>query len=146
MMPRYSYYVLRMPCYPPVLLFHPPPGALFSCLNLRRPTVIFVGFVPFCFCFFHSFAFQLLDIVQAVVTGVVPSSPRFLPSILSRIGFSNPTARRFFIECVANSALALSASQFVLKKKALRIYTTRVCTRRGDSNSRNWPITGPRIT
>ena len=36
---------------------------------------------------------------QAVVTGVVPSPPRFLPSVLSRIGFSNPTARRFFIEC-----------------------------------------------
>ena len=40
---------------------------------------------------------------QAVVTGVVPSPPLLLPSILSRIGFSNPTARRFFIECVASS-------------------------------------------
>ena len=39
---------------------------------------------------------------QAVVTGVVPSSPRFLPSILSRIGFRNPTARRFS-SSVANS-------------------------------------------
>ena len=41
---------------------------------------------------------------QAVVTGVVPSPPRFLPSIyIAYIGFGNPTARRFFIECVANS-------------------------------------------
>ena len=36
---------------------------------------------------------------QAVVIGVVPSSPRSSPSFLSRKGFSNPTARRFFIEC-----------------------------------------------
>ena len=36
---------------------------------------------------------------QAVVTGVVPSSPWFLPSVfIACIGFSNPTARRFFIE------------------------------------------------
>ena len=31
---------------------------------------------------------------QAVVTGVVPSSPWYVPSILSRIGFSIPTARQ----------------------------------------------------
>ena len=38
---------------------------------------------------------------QAVVTGVVPSPPGFLRSniYISRIGFRNPTARRFFIEC-----------------------------------------------
>ena len=32
---------------------------------------------------------------QAVVTGVVPSPPRYVPSFLLRIGFSIPTARRF---------------------------------------------------
>ena len=32
---------------------------------------------------------------QAVVTGVVPSPPRYVPSFLSRIGFSIPTAQRF---------------------------------------------------
>ena len=31
------------------------------------------------FCFSHTFTFQLVD--KAVVTGIVPSSPRFLPSI-----------------------------------------------------------------
>ena len=37
---------------------------------------------------------------QAVVTGVVPSSPRFFClRFLSRIEISNPTARRFFVEC-----------------------------------------------
>ena len=32
---------------------------------------------------------------QAVVTSVVPSPPRYVPSFLSRIGFSTPSARRF---------------------------------------------------
>ena len=39
---------------------------------------------------------------QAVVTGVLPSPPRYVPSILSRIGFSTPTARRFS-SYIANS-------------------------------------------
>ena len=42
---------------------------------------------------------------KAVATGVVPSPPRFLPSILPRIGFSNLTARRFFIECISYTAV-----------------------------------------
>ena len=36
---------------------------------------------------------------QAVVTGVVPSPPGFCLQFLTRIGFSNLTVRRFFIEC-----------------------------------------------
>ena len=32
---------------------------------------------------------------RAVVTGVVPSPPRYVPSFLSRIGSSIPTARQF---------------------------------------------------
>ena len=39
---------------------------------------------------------------QAVVTGVVPSPRRYVPSLFSRIGFSIPTARRFSSN-VANS-------------------------------------------
>ena len=35
---------------------------------------------------------------QAVVTGVVPSSPKFLPSILIARRVQHTTARRFFIE------------------------------------------------
>ena len=48
--------------------------------------------------------FTLNDLLdkQAVVTGVVPSPPLYVPSILSRIGFSVPTARRFSSN-VANS-------------------------------------------
>ena len=52
---------------------------------------------------------------QAVVTDVVPSPPRYVPSFLSRIGFSIPAARPFSSN-VATVALALSANQFLCKK------------------------------
>ena len=40
--------------------------------------------------------FNLSDLLtKAVVTGVDPSHPRYVPSLLSRIGFRIPTARRF---------------------------------------------------
>ena len=53
-------------------------------------------------------------------TGVVHFYPPVLAfNFLSRIGFSNPTPRRFFIECLLlTHALALSASQSVHKQKA----------------------------
>ena len=55
---------------------------------------------------------------QAVVKGVVPSAPRFLPSIfIARIGFSNPTARRFFIKCVANSRSRTSRKTICAQEK-----------------------------
>ena len=71
-----------------------------------------------------------------MVTGVGSSPPRYVPSFLSRIGFSISTARRFSSN-VANSrsafpllvdfhrmllthALALSANQSICKKKSLR--------------------------
>ena len=49
-----------------------------------------------------------------------------------------------FSSSVVTHALTLSASQFVHKKKSLDEFI-RVCTRR-DSNSRNWPTSGSRIT
>ena len=60
----------------------------------------------------------------------------------SRIGFGNPTARRFFI-VLPTRALTLSTSQFVHKKNPdefLQVST------RGNANSRCWPISGSRIT
>ena len=51
----------------------------------------------FFFFFSHTFTFQLLDKPWSQVSSLLP-----LGSCLhfrSRIGFSNPTARRFFIEC-----------------------------------------------
>ena len=64
---------------------------------------------------------------RAVVTGVDPSPPRFLPSLFYRAHRVQQShcARRFLIEWVLlTHALALSASQFVHKKKPLRIYTS----------------------
>ena len=54
----------------------------------------------FCFLFPHTSPFQLLD-KQAVVTGVVPSSPRSLPLIFiaHRVQQSHCYCSCFFIEC-----------------------------------------------
>ena len=53
----------------------------------------------------------------------------FFPSVLafnflSRIGFSNPTARRFLVECCYLMLSRFPTSQFVHKKKSPRIYTS----------------------
>ena len=62
---------------------------------------------------------------QAVVTGVVPFPPRFLPSIFiaHRVQQSH-CARRFFYRMLLTHSPALSASQFVLEKKSQLNYTS----------------------
>ena len=83
------------------------------------PFFLFLVFLVF---FFAHFYFPASG--RAVVTGVIPFPPRFSPSIfIARIARSNPTARRFH-RVLLTHALALSASQFVLKKKSQRIYTS----------------------
>ena len=79
-------------------------GVFFSIVVNRRqpqrggwvatPLVLFTGI----FFFFPSH-FYFPASGQAVVTGVVPSPPGSCLPFLSRIGFSNPTARQIFIEC-----------------------------------------------
>ena len=72
-----------------------------------------------------------------------PLLPGSCLQFLSRIGSSNPTVRRFFIECCQ-----LTPSRFPHVKMRARKSThefKRVCTR-GDSNSRKCPIPGSRIT
>ena len=84
-----------------------------------------VNFILLHFIFFAHIYFPASG--QAMVPGVILSdlSPGSCLQFLSRVGFSNPTARRFFIECLLlTHALALSASQFVRKKKSPRIYTS----------------------
>ena len=49
------------------------------------------------FFFFHTSTFQLLDKPWSQVSSLLP--PGSCLQFLSRIGFSNPTARRFFTEC-----------------------------------------------
>ena len=50
----------------------------------------------FFFIVFHTFIFQLLDKPWSQVSYLLPPGPRL--QLLSRIGFSNPTVRRIFIE------------------------------------------------
>ena len=94
--------------------------------NLLRISLDYACSVSFLFFFLSHFYFPASS-GQAVVTGVVPSPPRFLPSIFIAHRVS---AIPLLVDCsssVASSrSLALSASQFVHKKKSQRIYT-RVC-------------------
>ena len=53
---------------------------------------------------------------QAVVTGVVPSHPRYVPSFLSRIGFSIPTARRFSSNIANSRSRAFRYINFYARK------------------------------
>ena len=76
----------------------------------------------FLFLFFSHFYFPASG--QAVVTGVVHSPPRFLPSIIIAHRVQQSHYSSIFHRVLLTHALALSASQFVHKKKSQRIYTS----------------------
>ena len=76
----------------------------------------------FFFSFFHTSTFQLLDKPWSQVSSLLP--PRFLPSILSRIGFSNPTARRFSSSVANSRSRACRKSNCAIKKKSLQMYAS----------------------
>ena len=61
---------------------------------------------------------------QAVVTGVIRSSPRFLPSLFIARRVQQAHCSSIFRRALLTHALAFSASQFVRKKKSPRIYTS----------------------
>ena len=74
------------------------------------------------FCFFLT---RLLPASgQAVVTAVVPSPPRFLPSFFIAHRVQRSHCSSVFHRVLLTHALALSASQFVHKKNSKRIYTS----------------------
>ena len=77
-----------------------------------------------CVCFFFCSHFHFPASGQVVVTGVVPSSPRFLPSIFIAPRVQQSRCSSIFHRVLLTHALALSASQFVHKKKSQRIYTS----------------------
>ena len=87
----------------------------------RRPTLTQTLTLTPLFFFFHTSTFHVLDKPWSQVSSLLP--PGSCLQSLSRIGFSDPTARRFFIECLLTHFLALSTGQFVLKKKSQRMYT-----------------------
>ena len=59
-----------------------------------------------------------------MVTGVVPSPPRLLPSIFIAHRVQQSHCSSIFHRVLLTHALALSASQFVHEKKSQRIYTS----------------------
>ena len=70
----------------------------------------------FFFFFFAHFHFPASG--QAVVTGVIPSPPRFLPSIFIAHWVQQSHCSSIVHRVLLTHALALSASQFVHKKKS----------------------------
>ena len=85
----------------------------------------------FFFFFSHTFPFQL-PTSRALVTGVVPSSPPVLAfklKILSRIGFSNPAARRFFTWCCSLTLSRFPQVNLCTRKSPHEF--VQVCTREG---------------
>ena len=60
---------------------------------------------------------------QAVVTGVVPSPPRFLPSLFIAHRVQQSHCSSIFHRVLLTNALGPSASQLVHKEKSQRIYT-----------------------
>ena len=66
---------------------------------------------------------------QAVVTGVVPFPPRFVPSIFIAHRVQQSHCSSIFHRVLLTHALALSAGQFVHKKKSPRIYSIYIPSR-----------------
>ena len=79
-------------------------------------------FYVFFFFFSHTSTFQLLDKPWSQVSSLSP--PRFLPSIFIAHRVQQSHCSSIFHRVLLTHALALSASQFVHKKKSQRIYTS----------------------
>ena len=65
--------------------------------TLHSDSTMILLLSSFFFFFSHTPTFQLLDKPWSQVSSLPP--PGSCLRLLSRMGFSNPTARRFFIEC-----------------------------------------------
>ena len=76
------------------------------------------------YTYFCSSHFYFPASGQAVVTGVVPSSPRFLPLIFIAHRVQQSHCSSIFHRVLLTHALLLFASQFVHKKKSQRIHTS----------------------
>ena len=95
---------------------------VFSQKRVYLDTCIVQGF--FFFFFSHTFSFQLLDKPWSQVSSLHPP-PRFLPSIfIARRVQQSHWCSSIFHRVLQTHALALSASQFVRKKKSPRIFTS----------------------
>ena len=88
-----------------------------SLLHLRAHTMYVYKIRFFLFSFAH---FHFPASGQAVVTGVVPSPPRFLPSFFFAHRVQQSHCSSIVHRVLLTHPLALSASQFVHKKKSQR--------------------------
>ena len=97
-------------------------------LGVIRPRIVLFCYIcttatdPFFLFFFTRIYIPASG--QAVVTGVVPSPPRFLPSIFIAHRVQHSHCSSIFHRVLLTHALALSASQVVHKKKSQRIDTS----------------------
>ena len=89
--------------------------------TLFARNVVHTGLL-FLFLFFTHIYFPASG--QTVVTGVVPSPLRFLPSNFIAHGVQQSHCSSIFHRVLLTHALALSASQFVHKKKSPQIYAS----------------------
>ena len=60
---------------------------------------LFLLYTSYIYIYSHTATFQLLDKPWSQVSSLLPPAPGSCVPFLSRIGFSTPAARRFFIEC-----------------------------------------------
>ena len=112
----------------------------------KNQTRLLVGHYFFFFFhyFLHTFTPQLLDRPWSQVLSLLPPGACLRSStvIAHRVQQSHCSSTVYRV--LLTHALALSANQFVHRKKTPRFYTS-TCTR-GYSKSRNWPIPRSRIT
>ena len=106
--------------YVPSCHFYREKTSAFSSLVDPRGVVVVVVVVVVVF-FSHCY---FLASGQAVVTGVVPSSHRFLPSIFITHRVQQSHCWSIFHPVLLTHALALSVSHFLHKKRSQRIYTS----------------------
>ena len=90
-----------------------------ACYTQVHPPTLFTHIFFFFFAHFHFPASG-----QAVVTGVIPSPHRSLPSTFIAHRVRQSHCSSILHRVLLTHALALSASQFVHKKKSQRIYTS----------------------
>ena len=115
---------LSPPCF---LAIFPVPRSLGAILPRCSASSLFSSMMIdtiYRYTYFCSSHFYFPASGQAVVTGVVPSSPRFLPLIFIAHRVQQSHCSSIFHRVLLTHALALSASQFVHKKKSHRTYTS----------------------
>ena len=103
----------------------PTPSAKTQVIENRSMVSMSLSVFFFFFPFFFLAYFHFPASGQPVVTGgVIPSPPRFLPSIFVAHRAHQSHCSSIVHRMLLTHALALSASQFVHKKKSQRIYTS----------------------